>query len=77
MYRHIYEFVNEILFIFITNKKLFNIVHKVVVQTLTGFWMSLMYFRIQISPFMKESVSFHHSNIYTGLVDLAQMLLPI
>ena len=42
-----------------------------------GFLMSVMHLRIKMSPFMKESVSFHHHIIWTGLKVLTPMYLSI
>ena len=50
MYGHIYEFVNGILFIFITNKKLVNIVHKVVVQIIVETKYTKNYLQVSKSP---------------------------
>ena len=47
------------------------------IDSLTVFWMSIMHFRIQIFPFMKESMSVHHPIIQTGLRYLTPMLLSI
>ena len=39
--------------------------------------MSVMHFRIQMPPLIKESVSIHHPIIYTGLKDLTPMIPSI
>ena len=47
------------------------------IDSLPGFWMSVIHHRIQMFPFMVESVSVQHPIIWTGLKYIIPMFLSI
>ena len=54
-----------------------TVLSHICIDSLPGFWLSVMHSRIKMFPFMKDSVSVHHPIIWTVLINLIPMLLSI
>ena len=52
-----------------------TLLSRLCIESLPGFWMSVMLSKIQMNPFMKEYVSVHHPIIWTCLKNITLMLL--
>ena len=47
------------------------------IDSIPGFWMSVIIYRIKIFPLIKTPVSVHHTIIWTGLKNITPIFLSI